>query len=262
MGWREDIAAAGQTPAYDTLEAARAFDSSLTRDEYTLARIIKSEHGSGTPDDMCCIGDADCNKAKAAGKSIFDHATGGTGSYGGQGGARPVSTARSPGPRHIKAALAVLRWRWWFVVPTPPPARGIAKGARRYFDPKTQDVLHARDPRSNSCSAIGLLEAWTFARPKCNGVRCCANGLPVDGPNGSGQEEWVGPIAGVDAWQLMLMRPKTNAATQRANYELARKVIESRGAFKPSASGGGDLLAFGLVVLGLAAAGYAAGGIS
>lgn len=231
MSYLDDIARASKTPTFSTLEAAQKMFPGLTLDAYTMARVINSEYGSGSAVELCAIGDADLNKANAAGKSIYQHATNGSG-YGAQGdragggGDRPVSSARAPGPRHVMAALAVLGGA----------ARGISRGARRYFDPNAMNKGFAayRSGTSTkviSCSAIGLLEAWTFARPSCGGSRCCANGLPVAGPDGSGQEEWVGPIEGVNPYELMLMRPATSQ--QSALYATARQVIESRGSYRP-----------------------------
>lgn len=232
MSYLDDIARTPTSPRFDSLEAAKRHFPDLTLDEYTLARVINSEHGRGGPVELVAIGDADVNKAQATGRSIFQHATGGSGQYGPQDNVRPVSSARSPGPRHVKAALAVTRG----------PARGIARGARRYFDPRVMDIGYrayraGTSTKVISCSALGVLEAWTFSRPRCGGNRCCANGLPVPAPNGSGQEEWVGPIHGVDAYELMLMRPKT--ADQAELYAMARQVITSRGRYSPAGQPGG-----------------------
>jgi hypothetical protein len=223
VSYLDDIARTLTSPRFETLEEARAVFPDLTLDEYTMARVINSEHGSGSAVELVAIGDADANKAAATGKSIFQHATNGAG-YGAQGASRPVSSARAPGPRHVVAAVAVLRG----------PARGIARGARRYFDPREMNRGHlayksGTSDKVLSCSALGLLEAWTFARPQCGRNRCCANGLPVAGPNGSGQEEWVGPIPGIEPYELMLMRPAT--AQQSALYAEARRVIETRGGY-------------------------------
>lgn len=244
MSYLDDIAKADASTRLETLEEARAkADKSLTLDEYTLARMVYSEHASGSPTELVCLADAGANKAEAEGRSIYLYATNGSG-YGAQGersdagGKRPVSTARAPTPRHVAAALAVLRGSTLFGLPIgKAPARGIAKGARRFFDPRTQDKLHQdyKAGRSggkvHSCSALGLLKAWTFDRPYCGGSRCCSDGAPPSsGRNGSSQEEWVGPIEGVDPYELMLMRPKS--ALQEQLYAEAVKVIESRGSYK------------------------------
>ncbi len=216
------IASARSSPTFGSVEEAQAYYPSraaeISRDVYTSARIIGSEKFDGTPAELCCIADADANKAAAYGKSIYDHATGGAG-YGSQGGARPVSTARLPGPRHILAALAV--------VGELGPARGIAMGARRYFDPKAQRALLERDGIAHYCPPEVILKRWTYDLSW--GSQRCSLGTT----RGGAQEEWIGPVDGVDPYTLMLFRPRTSS--QDALYAEALKVIEAHGAYKGSA---------------------------
>jgi len=212
------IATAPTSPRFETHEEALERFPGLTRDAYALSRVINSEHGSGTPTEMCCIGDADANKAARQRRSIFDHVTAGTGQYGHQGeDKRPVSTARAPGPRHVVAALAVLAG------PQPFGMRGIARGAERYFDVKAQAASAASSPETH-CPPLVILERWTYSLPW--GSERCTLGTK----RGGDQQEWVGPIPGVDPYVLMLMRPAT--AHQDALYQDARRVIESRGSYK------------------------------
>jgi hypothetical protein len=223
VGYREIIAAAPTSPTFGSRAAAAGNVHDLTEEEYALARVIASEHSRGSPTEICCIGDATLNGAAAAGRTLIDHVTAGANAFGGQGtvgaGARkrPVSSARPPGARHLRAALALLRGRFFGLV--DPPARGISKGARRFFDPRSQLSQHKGGV--GHCHPLVILERWTFAR-KWGATRCTL--LPK---NGTDQQEWVGPIAGVDAYELMLFRKA--GRDQAALYAAARRVIESQG---------------------------------
>ncbi len=241
------IAAAPLTPLLETLaEARREVDARLSEDEYTLARIIGSEHFSGSPMELLCIGDADCNKASDQGLSITAHATRGNG-YGPQGEGnpkRPVSTTRPPAPRHVLAALALLRGFNFWGIPLPwsgAPARGISKGARRYWDPKAQRDLNRQHGPAKYCKPLTHLERWCFGRDVVSreGGDCQLGGprRPV--------EEWCGPIVGVNPWVLMLMRP---ASIMHAfNYSEARRIIETEGRYRGAPiDPGGPLVALTL----------------
>jgi hypothetical protein len=258
VSFLDDIAKAPASPQLETLEEARAkVDPGLTLDEYTLARMVYSEGASGTPVELCCLADAAYNQARAAGRTIHAYATNGNG-FGQQDRTRPVSTARAPGPRHVHAALAVLRRRPWFGIPmlAPPPARGIARGARRFLSPRAQLALSKQD-RSRWCPPLAVLERWSFNAPWSDRSTCSV-GKP--GPR-SGWEEWVGPIPGVDPWRQMFMRPATSLHAQL--YREARQVIESGGTYKgrdPGASA--ELGELALVVVGLGIAAAAAGGVT
>lgn len=214
------IDAAAKSPTYGDLEAARAYDPGLTADEYALGRVVVSEFGRGTPTEMACIADAVRTKAVARGRTIAAHITAGAG-FGeqGHGSSRPVSSRQDPGPRHLEAAIAVLRRGFLGVL--PPPLVGLARGATSFFDPKSQASQSVSDPSIN-CPPLVILEAWTFdkAHPGCK----------LAERRGPAQLEWIGPVAGVDAYQLMLLRPATT--NQAVLYAEARKVIESRGAYK------------------------------
>ncbi len=117
MGFIDDIAAAATSPTFDSLSAAQGRFPDLTLTEYACARVIASEHFSGKPAELCCIADADLNKAMAEGRNLVDHITGGTGQFGSQGSAAagkrqpPVSSARPPTARPTVPALAVTRRR-------------------------------------------------------------------------------------------------------------------------------------------------------
>lgn len=250
MGYLDDIGAAATTPTLGSLDAARSkVLADLNEEEYALARVIASEYASGSPTELCCIGDADINKARASGRPLIDHITAGTGVFGSQGsdgaGARrrPVSSARAPGPRHVLAAVALLRARFFGFI--DPPARGISRGARRYFDPRAQLSSH-RSNSSTHCHPLVILERWTYALPW--GPTRCSLGTK----RGPDQEEWVGPIAGVNAYELMLMRPA--GRQQDALYAAARRVIESQGLDQSSGPSPAMPLIELALVVGLAAA--------
>lgn len=250
MGYLEEIGAAATSPTYSSVEGARKVVADLTDEEYALARVIASEYAAGSPTELCCIGDADINQARSSGRKLVDHITAGTGVFGSQGsdgaGARrrPVSSARTPGPRHVLAAVALLRARFFGFM--DPPARGISRGARRYFDPRAQLASHRKNSATH-CHPLVILERWTYALPW--GPTRCSLGTK----RGADQEEWVGPITGVNAYELMLMRPA--GRQQDALYKAARRVIESQGIDQ---SGGSPSPAMPLIelalVVGLAAA--------
>lgn len=249
MAWRDDIAAAPTSPLLYTLDAARAqVDSDTSEDEYTLARMIASEDFSGSPTTLACLGDAEVNRAEDKGQSVTAHATGGQG-YGSQGGARPVSTARPPAPRHLLTARLLLRG-FWFI---GAPARGVSHGARLFFSPSAQLSLMQSHGIESYCPPDVILKRWTYSLP-WGSTRCS-----LGSTRGSGQMEWVGPIDGVDPWRQMFLRPRTSQ--QDFLYSEALKVIESRGSYKGSAPPIVDPVLL-VVVLGLAGASYLAGGLA
>lgn len=223
----ERIARLPSSPRLETLEEARELVRDLTPDEYALARVINSEADSRPTIEQACIADATVNDARARGKGLFAYITGGTGAFGEQGGVHKQSSARPPGPRHVEVALCTVRTRATVLPFVAPPFAGIAKGARQYLNPRVQDVLNKRDGSSTACPPLAILESWTYSRKI---VSREDNGCQLATKRGGGQLEWVGPIAGVDPWNLMLMRPAT--AAQDRLYAEAVKVIESRGSYK------------------------------
>ncbi len=242
-----------QEPA-KLLAQARSKVGSISLDEYTLARIIASEHGSGRPLELLAIGDADLNRSSDAGLSIFEHATASrateptAGRFGGQGTSsshgrkRPVATSRDPSVRHLRAARALLDGR----------ARGVALGARRYFDPHSQLSGWAAG-KPTYCHPLVILERWTYDLPFA--------GRAVDGDGrvdcrlgstrGRSQEEWVGHILGIDPWELILMRPAT--ALQDGHYAAAKVLIETKGETIPLEGRPPQLRGSGILEAALAA---------
>lgn len=222
------------------LAEARELVPSVTLDELALARLVASEHGRGTPAELACIADAEVNEARVRRLGIAAHLMGSTGSFGPQGGPRPASTRQNPTMRHLAAARAVLRG----------DAAGISRGARRFFAPKAQDIAHrmwkaGKSTAKHTCSAIGLLTAWSYDLPPCErGGRCCEDGMPKVGNPGKRTEGWVGQIHGVDPWELLLLRPMSRGPDHEAAYAAALAVL--RGKSIPGA--GPDLVALAFFV--------------
>lgn len=179
--------------------------------------------------------DAEVNRANRRKISLTAHLTGRTGLYGPQGGVRPAATRQTSTLRHLAIARAVLSG----------DAKGIARDAERFFDPKVQDNQHAKYRRElaameaegrgetprrvHSCQALGTLKAWSYDLPRCRPFRCCADGLPPrDADHGPDPDAWVGPIAGVDAYRLMLMRPSSYGADHDRAFAEATEIIASR----------------------------------
>lgn len=197
---------------------AAARDASVTLDELAGARLAASEYGGGSLVELATIIDAEVNRAQKAGRSLFDSLTRAAG-FGrqGQGSKRPASTRLDPEFRHIWAARAVLVGM----------ARGIARGAVAFFNPAVMDSAHAawkagRGSIPTSCDALGLLELWSFDRPRLGDAGCPFDSTKV----GTETRAWVGPVEGVDPWRLMLMKPAKTGAEHFGAYVAARQLIE------------------------------------
>lgn len=197
---------------------AAARDPSITLDELAGARLAASEYGGGSLVELAAVIDSEVNRAEKAGRSLFDSLTRGAG-FGrqGQGSKRPASTRLDPEFRHLWAARAVLVGM----------ARGIARGAVAFFNPAVMDSTHAawkagRGSIPTSCDALGLLELWTFDRPRLGDAACPFDPARV----GTETRAWVGPIPDVDPWRLMLMKPAKPGAEHFGAYVAARKEIE------------------------------------
>jgi hypothetical protein len=204
------------------LEQARRHDAAIDLDELAGARLAASEHSSGTFTELACIVDAELNRAERKGIDLFTSLTD-RGRFGKQGGKRPASTRLDPRMRHLLAARAVIHG----------PARGVSRGAVRFFDPKAMETMHARyrdwidrgrtgkKPAAVSCDAATLLEAWSFDYGKRGKNRC-----PPDRSNtGRRPLAWVGPIPGVDPLRLMLMKPMATGPEHTRQYQAARDTL-------------------------------------
>lgn len=199
------------------LTRASAKDPSITLDELAGARAAASEHGSGALVELACIVDVIANRAAKEGRSLFDVLTRGEGFGRGGGNKRPASTRLDPEFRHLWAARAVLSGF----------ARGIARDAVAFFDPQAMDSLHAawkagKGSIPTSCDAMGLLEVWSFDRPRLGNARC-----PYD-PSKVGKDThaWVGPIVDVDPWRLLLLKRAAPGPEHFGAYVAARQAIE------------------------------------
>lgn len=201
---------------------ASANEPGITLDELAGARAAASEHGSGTLVELACIVDVIANRAAKEGRSLFDVLTRGEGFGRGGGNKRPASTRLDPEYRHLWAARAVLSGF----------ARGIARDAVAFFDPQAMDRLHAswkagKGSIVTSCDAMGLLEVWSFDRPRTGNTRC-----PFD-PSKVGKDThaWVGPIVDVDPWRLLLLKRAAPGPEHFGAYVAARQAIEKGRAF-------------------------------
>ena len=204
----------------ELLAQARRYDPAVTRDELTGARLAASEHGSGSFTELAAIVDTELNRAERKGMSLFDSLTH-EGTFGRQGRDRPASTRRDPRMRHLLAARAVLSGK----------ARGVSRGATRFFDPAAMERMHRRyrqwvrdgkqgkKPPSVSCDAMGVLEAWSFdlGRDRATGNRC----PPDRTRKGKRTMMWVGEIDGVDPLRLMLMAPAPLGKEHTRRYAAA-----------------------------------------
>lgn len=156
-------------------DMARAAATDL--ETYSLARVTASEYGSGPPLAVLAIAEAIRNYARGKGKSIFSVLTADSreavrGVFGEQHG-RYASTLRDPTLYTAAAARAALG------------GTSLAQGAVKFFDPRVQDGGYQSD-RKLTYDAVGIVRRWA----------------------GDGYV-WVGPIEGINEYNLMLMRPAT-----------------------------------------------------
>lgn len=233
-----------ERPADLLAAARRSAGESLTLDEYTAARLAVSEHGSGSPEELACIIDAEVNRAEKRGVSLYEHLTGGTDRFGRQRGVRKASTRLDPTMRHVEAARAVLGG----------DARGIAQGAHRFFDPRTQTYI-ART--RGAAPPLLVLERWCYDKAWATKNKSLKGGnelAPWGSGVGDGLEEWVGPIDGVNAYELMLFRSATAGADHNQRYLAAREVIRSKSGIGRTLA---ELAPLGLALVLLAGVVYA-----
>lgn len=229
MSGLADIASASRAPLHaattardpaSLLALVRESDLTVTAEEYAAARVCASEYGDGTPAEMACVVDVMLNQARRRGRSLVRHLTRG-GDFGEQGKeGRPASTRLVPNRRHLAVARAVLGGE----------LRGIALDAELFFNARLQEKLHrrwksGRTKKVHSCSALGLLRAWSFDLPAANGRRCGEDGNPPVANPGSRTQGWVGEIPGVDSLALMLLKPMPAGEAHQRAFEAARALI-------------------------------------
>lgn len=209
----------------ELLTQALRFDPDVDLDELTGARLAASEYGNGTYTELACIVDTEVNRAKWRGLSLYDSLTY-QDTFGKQGGTRPASTRLDPKIRHLLAARAVLSGK----------LRGISRGATRFFNPLGMESMNRRyrkwdeggrigkRPLIVSCDALTLLEAWSFdyGKKEKRGNRCPPDRTKL----GRRPLAWIGPIPGVNAMKLMLMKPMKRGDEHTRQYEAARDLIK------------------------------------
>lgn len=228
---RTKVTVSGSQDARVLIAEARQRGNVLTVEEMTAARLIASEHGSGSPQEQAVFVDAELNRCARKGISLTAHLTAKTGIYGRQGNhdgvRRPAATRLNPTERHLAIAKHVLSGQ----------VRGISKGAERFFDPRAQLNTHRAYKAGTgsiiaSCHPRGTLKAWSYDLPSCSHGkrnRCCdGTGMPELGAQpGSRPERWVGPIAGVDALRVMAMAPSSYGSEHDKIYLQADALIAS-----------------------------------
>ncbi len=109
-----------------------AASANLDLQTYTLARVISSEEGNSPVYYWAAIASATLNNS--IGGDVFSYAT--DGSFGRQGVGRPVATSEDPYDGHVRIAQAAINGQ--IADPT--------QGATQWVAPRTQDILHLRDP--------------------------------------------------------------------------------------------------------------------
>ena len=198
--------------ATELLRQARRYDPKVTLDELTGARLAASEHSRGTFTELCCIVDAELNRAERKGKSLYESLTH-KGTFGKQGRTRRASTRRDPKMRHLLAARAVLSGK----------ARGVSRGAQRFFDPRAQLSAHRRwkSGKSNRrhCHPLVILERWVHGYKWSKGKGPCQ----LDRTRRGRTLQWVDEIPGVDPTRLMLFKPGTRK--YGTFYKRARELL-------------------------------------
>ena len=210
------------------LAQARKFDPLVSVDELAAARLIASEYASGSETEWAAIVDAEMNRAEKNGRSLMRSLTGTSARFGRQGASppRPASTRLDPRRAHLDVAIAVVRGG---------EMRGISRGATRFFDPRAQDGQHNKwksggSKHIHSCPALGTLEAWSFdyRRGKDRDGKRRRRCPPDKTRVGKNTLAWVGPIAGIDAYELMLFAPTPTGLEHTKRYVAARALIEAR----------------------------------
>lgn len=163
----------------------------LSLDTYTLARCVASEFGSGPAIALFGIAEAIRNHSTRRGTTIFAALTASSarpesaGLFGEQSG-RYASTLRDPSPRHVAVARSAIEDRTSFVGP-----------AVKFFDPRVQDGGYQAD-RKLTKDAAQVVESWS-----------------------SDGYEWIGPVDGINPYNLMLFRPSGDPQTAAALHEIA-----------------------------------------
>lgn len=125
-------------------------------DIHTLARVMHSEFASGTDLERAAIGWATVNEAAHDGMGVTEYVTKPFGTYGSQEGGRPVASGRPPPASSTSWEIARR------IVDGESP--DVTYGAVRFFDPSTQDAMHAKWLRGQTSvryrSAAEIIAKW------------------------------------------------------------------------------------------------------
>ena len=113
-------------------------------DAEALARMLASENPSGS--EALWTEQIYTQIRNAGSRSLAETLTGGTGSYGPQGGRRPVATSK---PATKKTLEFVARF-----LAAPPPSQLV--GAKRFFEPDQEDRAFAIAEQARRKKAQGL----------------------------------------------------------------------------------------------------------
>jgi hypothetical protein len=164
-----------------------ASQAGLDVDTYSLARMVSSEEGSGNAATLLCLAEAARNKAQQRGQSVSQLLTASKrsdadGNYSAQAAGKWASTRRDPNGRHVAAAQAALQ-----------QGTDLAAGAVDYFDPSSQDG------GTQGGVALRKTSEDYIAQNAAQGLY------------------WVGPIADIDAYHLMLFAPGSGTADDALN---------------------------------------------
>jgi hypothetical protein len=143
----------------DADPAQLAAAAGLDLDTYALARCLMSEHGNDGDAYLIAVAWAVRNMAAERGTSVFDLLTDGKGSAGdglfgrqdAAAGTKYASTQQDPHQRHAT---------WAAFVMSSDPSTDPTGGATHFFSPRTQDVLHQRNPSAYKTS-LEIVNSWT-----------------------------------------------------------------------------------------------------
>lgn len=183
---------------------SRGFDR-LTLDEYSVARYIASEVGSGTPEEKVAVAEAGINHAKKVGVSV----------------SRMLLTARNPanngyygpinvvGPSDISAPYG----RW--AATTQDPTLQDIVIARFVLSGGTKNFSRYADDQNGPNAFIGKYGVEYYIT---NSIKRLANS----------RSYWVGYLAGVDHFHTFLYRTRKDVApTSTLGMQLVAQAAEA-----------------------------------
>lgn len=215
------VAGVVQQSPDDLLAQARRVIPDISADEYSLARVIASEAGSRPQAEQMAIASCDVNRARRAGLSLRAHIARG-GKYGSQGtGGRLQSSRLDPTEAHARLAIRVVRERL-----------DTAKGGTVYFNPRVQWRCHEH-PRecavdgglNRNQSPEAIVRSWSYLMERRSCGRDARQRYVCQyGPVTGRRNQWVGPIVGIDPWQLMVFTERPDDAAQ--HEAVTRQALE------------------------------------